>query len=213
MPTPAKGYRDAQGNKLPGVTTILGAHKDAGGMIWSAWDLGRQGREYQKEWKRAADIGTCVHARIQAYIEKLPSLPGEHDGAILNLSDKPYESFMDWAKGKTFPGKCELGLVHPGFLYGGTLDYYDPEKNLIMDWKCSKGLYPEVWAQIGGYAMLIKHHFGLLPDAQVVRFDKEGGPAEVLDIKADSAKAQAGRDLFMGLLQAYQAKRVIEGKS
>lgn len=209
MPTPKQGYRDAQGNKLPGVTTILGSHKDCGGLVYSAWDLGKQGRDYQKEWKRAADIGTCVHARIQAHIEGVPFDFTEHDGAIVNLSDAPYGSYREWAGVRTWVGKCEVGLVHPlGF--GGTLDYYEP--GLILDWKTSKALYSEVWAQVAGYSMLIEHHYGKVPDARVVRFDKEGGPAEELEIMAGSPKALAGKALFLGLFEAYKAKRIIERK-
>ena len=208
MPTPKAGYRDAQGNKLPGVTTILGAHKDAGGMIWSAWDLGRQGREYQKEWKRAADIGTCVHAKIQASIERKPQ-EHDHEEAICNLAGAPHASFLEWAKGRAWPGRCEIGLVHP-LGYGGTLDYYEP--GLILDWKSSKNLYSEVWAQVAGYSMLIEEHFKEVPNCKVVRFPKEGGPAEELDIIAGSPKARAGKALFLGLFEAYKAKRVIEAK-
>lgn len=209
MPTPKAGYRDAQGNKLPGVTTILGAHKDAGGMIWSAWDLGRQGREYQKEWKRAADIGTCAHAKIQAFIEGATFDSSEHDEAIRNLAEPPYQSFLRWADRRAWPGRCEVGLVSKlGF--GGTLDYYEP--GLILDWKTSKALYSEVWAQVGGYSMLVEEHFGEVPNCRIVRFDKDGGDAEILEVPAKSKKAEAGRQLFLGLFEAYKAKRIIEAK-
>ena len=209
MPTPKAGYRDAGGNRLPGVTTILGAHKDAGGLVHAAWKLGSQGLNYRNEWDKAAKIGTCLHARIEAFITKTDFDEMEHTGGAVTHSQLAYESFLRWAEGRTFTGDCEVPLIHPrGF--GGTIDYLEP--GLILDWKSNKALYPEVYAQVGGYALLIEVHFGQLPDCKVIRFDKEGRDAEVLDLPAQSPKAIAGRKLFLGLLDAYEAKREIERK-
>lgn len=44
MPTPRAGYRNAAGEKVPSVTTILSRFKDSGGLIKWAY---RQGREHE----------------------------------------------------------------------------------------------------------------------------------------------------------------------
>lgn len=39
MPTPKAGYYTRDGNRVPGVTTVLGRFKEAGGLIHWSWDL------------------------------------------------------------------------------------------------------------------------------------------------------------------------------
>lgn len=212
MPTPKAGYRDAGGNRLPGVTTILGAHKDAGGLVHAAWKLGAEGLNYRHEWDKAAKIGTCLHARIEAFITKTAFDEMEHTGGAVTHSKLAYESFLRWAAGKELRGSVEVPLIHPrGF--GGTMDYFDlaaGEGGLVLDWKSNTKIYPETFAQVGGYALLVEAHTGKIPDCKIIRFDKTGADAEETDLPAQHPKAIAGRKLFLGLLDAYEAKKEIE---
>ena len=43
MPHPKAGYRDADGKRIPGVTTIIGRFKESGGLIRWAYGRGRDG--------------------------------------------------------------------------------------------------------------------------------------------------------------------------
>lgn len=208
MPTPKGGYRDKDGNRIPGVTTVLGAHKDSGGLVHAAWKLGLDGLHYREEWDKAADIGTCVHARIEAFITGKPFDQSEFPDVVFKRSHLPYKSFLEWARGKTLEGSCEVALVHSrGF--GGTIDYLG---GVLLDWKTNKAIYPDVIAQVAAYGMLCEEHYGTVPDCIIVRFDKEGGPAEEVSIPAGSAKMEAGRKYFLGLLDAYEAKEELEKK-
>jgi len=56
------------GKRVPGVTTILGKYKEAGGLIHWAWDLGMQNIDYRKVRDDAADAGTLAHAMVEATI-------------------------------------------------------------------------------------------------------------------------------------------------
>ena len=207
MPTPKEGYfRD--GVKLPGVTTVL-KQKDSSGLISAANSLGRKGKfafGKEGEWQRAADIGTATHAMIESFIQNIPV-------EEVDLSAKPaFDSFVVWAEGRKFTGKCEVGLVHPELPYGGTIDYI--EEPLLFDWKTNSSLdyTEELYAQVGAYVMLAEAHGMKIETSTIVRFPKEGGKAEELVIPTDSVKAKLGRELFLALLNAYHFRAAISKK-
>lgn len=208
MPTPKQGYfRDDQ--KLPGVTTVL-KQKDSSGLISAANSVGLKGKKVygpDGEWSKAADIGTAAHAMIQSYIEK-------NACEMMDAALPAFESFLKWAEGRTFTGKCEVGLVHPILPFGGTIDYLDTENQLIFDWKTNSSLdyQEELYGQMGAYTLLAEGHGHYIRTATIVRFPKEGGPAEELVIETGSKQAVAGRQLFESLLAAYWAREEIKKK-
>ena len=61
-------YKNAEGKRLPSVTTIIGRFKDSGGFVHWAWDLGIQGIDYRKVRDAAADAGTIAHHLVEADI-------------------------------------------------------------------------------------------------------------------------------------------------
>lgn len=213
MPTPKHGYLDENGNKLPGVTTIL-RQVDVSFLIGAANKMGLKGREIygpRGEWSRAADIGTCAHARIEAFIRGEAFGPEQAESpAIFEASQLAYESFLRWAEGRKFTGRTEVGLVHPSG-FGGTVDYIDTETEEIFDWKTSKQLGASGIAQVcGGYGMLCEESLFVPKVYHVVRFPKEGGEADQWTIHAGSPTAKAGRVMFESLLASYKATSEIE---
>lgn len=214
MPTPKHGYRDENGNPLPGVTTIL-RQVDVQGLIGAANKMGLKGREVygpRGEWSRAADIGTCAHARIEAFIRGEVFGPEQAKSPdLFEASTLAYESFLRWAEGREFNGQSEVGLVHPlGF--GGTVDYIDADSGEIFDWKTSRSLGASAVAQVcGGYGMLCEENLFEPNLYHIVRFPKEGGEAEQWTIPATSPTAKAGRLMFESLLASYKATAEIEG--
>ncbi len=204
MPTPSAGYwRDGQ--KLVGTTTVL-KQKDSIDLISAANSLGLKHRKVygpDGEWSRAADIGTAVHATIQSWIEKVPAQ--DLDPVMLDLAMPAFESFLKWAERKTFPGKCEVGLVHPIFPFGGTIDYLDSENHVILDWKTNSSLdyVEELYGQMGAYTLLASAHGHVIKTSTIVRFPKEGGQAEELVIDPASRRGIAGQEMFLALLDAY----------
>jgi len=60
---PANIYKNAQGKRIPGVTTVisnLGWSK--GGLMHWAWEQGINGIDYKETRDKAADTGTIAHA-------------------------------------------------------------------------------------------------------------------------------------------------------
>jgi len=213
MPTPRTGYKDAEGNSLPGVTTIL-KQVDIQFLIVAANKMGLKGREVygpNGEWTKAEDIGTCAHVRIEAFIRGEAFWPEQAQSTeLFEASQAAYESFLAWSEGRTFTGRTEVGLVHSrGF--GGTIDYIDPETCEVYDWKTSKQLGASAIAQVcGGYGMLCEENLFTPKAYHVVRFPKEGGEAEQWTVHAGSPTAKAGRVMFESLLESYKATAQIE---
>ena len=206
-------YKDANGEPLPGVTTII-AQSDQGGLIAAANSMGLKGRAVYGpagEWTRAADIGTAAHALIGAHLTGVPIEPKDFDAEVLRLAQLPYQSFLGWREGKSLDGASEVGLTHPGLFYGGTLDMLG--KDYILDWKTSSSMrFQDGWyAQLAGYKILAEANgHGPILRMTVVRFPKEGGLAEELVIEGE--KAEAGKDLFLSLLAAWKARKIINTK-
>jgi len=54
--------------RIPGCTTVIGRFKESGGLIYWAWDQGRQGLDFRETRDKAADAGTLAHAMVEADI-------------------------------------------------------------------------------------------------------------------------------------------------
>src|SRR5438067_13394035 len=64
-----KPYLNAKGERVPSVTTItsgLGWSKD--GLMYWAWQQGKDGKDFRETRDAAASIGTTAHAMVQAHI-------------------------------------------------------------------------------------------------------------------------------------------------
>lgn len=224
---PTQDYRDADNQKIPGVTTIL--IEDQEGLITAANLLGLKGtRVYHSKdqvgtWSLSTDIGTCCHGMIEAHLRGIPfdpeSLPPEikargedYVGSLVRLSHPAYGSFLAWRQGKTLEGECEVSLTHPdGF--GGTIDFV--HKSEILDWKTGSNFMwknpAKLYGQLAAYKYLAEHHGHRVDKVTVVRFPKEGTPAEELVIEP-GPKLDAGLDMFKALLQAWKARQIINRK-
>ncbi len=135
MPTPKAGYFLKDGTKVPGTTTICSAYKDSGGLIHWAWEQGMQKLDYRETRDKAGDLGTSIHARVEARLNE--------DGRL------------------SWPGMThikvveqEIQLVSEIFRYGGTLDAVgvdDQGRHVLLDWKTSKGIYKNYQMQLAAY--------------------------------------------------------------
>ncbi len=178
MPTPKEGYFLKDGTKVPGTTVICGAYKDSGGLIHWAWTQGQLGLDYRETRDKAADIGTLVHAAIEAHLAGKP-LP-----VLEEVPERAYRAFLKWqAQNNLEILEQEIRLVSEEFKYGGTLDAVGTidGKHILLDWKTSKGVYKNYLLQLAAYAQLWNENH---PDRKIeggawlVRFSKTDGVCE-----------------------------------
>ena len=191
-------YKLASGKRVPGVTTITGRFKDAGGLIHWAWDLGIQGIDYKKARDDAADVGTAAHALVDASIH---GQPAPEKPAAMSQDDwlkamLAFEAFDAWRKQVDLVVlDTERPLVSEAHRFGGTYDAVARVNGeiVLLDWKSSNSVYREYIAQVAAYRQLVQEspmgEKWPVKSAGLIRFGKEHGdftwhswPSSVLDL-------------------------------
>lgn len=184
MPHPKGGYKLANGEKIPGVTTIIGRFKDSGGLLYWAFEQGKAAErgEISKLYEKrdeAGDAGTLAHAMVEAHINEdpLPTLP---DNDIGKQAKQGFENYIHWQEDNRIQIiKQEMILISETYKFGGCPDALgiDNRKNLvILDWKTSNGIYQDYLIQIAAYCQLWQENN---PDQPItggfhlLRFSKE----------------------------------------
>jgi hypothetical protein len=178
MARPAAGYRLADGRKVPGVTTITGHRVNPGGLMWWAWNEGREGRDYRETRDAAAGIGTTVHELAEALVrgEPLPTITEP-------LVELGFSAFRRWWEGQQFEVVAtEESIVSETLAVGGTLDAVARSaatgKLSLIDYKCANDVYIEALIQVATYkAMWNEAHPEQPIDGaiELIRFSKEFG--------------------------------------
>jgi len=204
MPTVKAGYFNAKGDKVPSVTQVLGSlgfGKEA--LMYWAWKLGKEGKDFKAERGSAADVGTLVHARIEAFLRNQPPYEpnGPEETELWPASQNPFAGFLSWYDRNRFDLiAAEVPLVHEEYGYGGTLDAVGrtTEGEIVLyDWKTSGGIYGTNFMQAAAYKALWNHHN---PDYPIER-------AVVLHIpQAEKPKATAygiKRGEFLDLFELF----------
>lgn len=163
-------------------------------------------KQPEKVKEEAADIGSQVHAAIEAIIK------GE-EPVVLERIKQPVAEFRTWFAGtKTKIVAQELAVGSVKHLFGGRLDGLGLREIDgrwrwgIADWKTSAGIYEEMALQVaGGYAIALEEQFpGLKIEwCDIIRFAKaepygsEAKPIINMDVarRAFLGALQLGRDL------------------
>jgi hypothetical protein len=163
MPRPKGGYK-ANGEQVPGVTTIIGRFKDSGALLYWAFDQGKAAErgEIERLYDRrdlAADAGTLAHLLVENFIDGKPDLDlSEHTEEVKALAKQGFENYRAWAANNRIEiYKQEVELSSVTYRYGGCIDAigYDSKGALcLVDWKTSNGCYPDYVIQLAAYRNL-----------------------------------------------------------
>jgi ATP-dependent exoDNAse (exonuclease V) beta subunit len=92
-----------------------------------------------------------------------------------------FERFLEYKTLQPFEIiKTEAVLHHKVFKYAGTMDAlarFPDGRIILLDWKTSKGLWPEYHLQVIAYKEAAEEMTGeKIDDVEIVRFGKEGNP-------------------------------------
>ena len=159
MPTPRAGYFLANGEKVPGVTTILNRWKESGGLLQWAFQQGKSGAANLYEQRdAAADIGTLAHAMVENVLE------GNDPEAALALATdeqkakarQAYSMFVTWReRNRADIISIETPMVSESLRIGGTPDIALCFEQLEMgDIKTSNGIYRDHLMQVAAYRVI-----------------------------------------------------------
>ncbi len=148
-------------------------------MLYWAWEQGTKGLDFRETRDKAADIGTLVHAAIEARINGDPPILVQEPSAA-----KALNAFLEWERhNKIEILEQEIQLVSEEFRYGGTLDAVGviDGKYVLLDWKTSKGVYKNYVLQLAAYQQLWNENCPgreITGGAWLVRFSKTDGTCE-----------------------------------
>lgn len=211
MPTHVYLLKD--GTRVPGVTTILGRFKDAGPLMYWAWKVGTEGKDFRKERDNAATAGTLAHAAVEAWVRGQEfEFTGEPE--TVAKAKVAFGAFREWAdQTRLTVDKTELPLVSEKYKFGGTFDAILLNGNRAMgDWKTSNGVYGEYLAQLAAYGQLWEENF---PDQPItggfhlLRFDKNHGDFT----HKWWGELSGGWRYFMHLREAYSCDKELKERA
>jgi hypothetical protein len=167
-------YRNAAGVRLPSVTTVINKLKEADGMIYAAWKLGSEGKDYKAEWADKANSGTLAHSLAHNEEVDLSKYPED----IVTKAKMAHSNYLKWFnQSKLECEASEISLVCECHQTGGTIDdvwIHEGERS-IGDLKTGKIYYSHL-IQVACYRHLweVNH-----PDKPInggfhlLHFDKE----------------------------------------
>jgi len=153
-------YKNAAGDRVPGVTTVLGVLEKPALVRW-AWSLGIEGIDYRKYTDEKADIGTLAHAMITEWIAGREAATWEYPDDIVSQAENSALSFYAWLGDKTFKlGFVEEPLVSELLQVGGTCDIYWMIDGLwtLDDLKTGKAIYGNYKAQASIYGDILREN-------------------------------------------------------
>lgn len=202
-------YKTSNGKRVPGVTTILGKFKDAGGLIHWAWELGRDGKDYRKVRDDAGGAGSIAHGWIDDDIHgrELAAPPPEADADMIAKAQSGLGAFRSWRDSMRLEIlDTETPLVSDEYGFGGTYDALGVigDEVILVDWKTSNRVYSEYIAQLAAYRHLVREQTFHDPQgARLLRVGKELG--DFTDHSFPSAMLDLGWTRFQSSLRLYEA--------
>ena len=180
MGRPTSGYK-IDGEKVPGVTTIINRFKLSGGLIHWAWQQGMDGKDYRETRDAAADAGTLAHDMVEADIYGAPFDRTAYKSDVLDKADGAFKAYQEWKRQTQLEvAESELSLLSRQHRFGGTLDALFIQGRLALgDWKTSNAVYADHLLQLAAYAILWEENYPDRPitgGAHLLRFSKSQHP-------------------------------------
>ena len=197
-------YKDSDGKRLPGVTTIVGLLDKPQLKVW-ANRIGLQGIDLNSYMDDLANVGTLAHEMIQSHFtgEKLDL--NEFSKNDIDRAENALISFYNWID--TMPIKPILNeeqLTNGDF--GGTVDMLAEidGRNVLIDFKTGSGIYDDMGYQLAGYKILLESNGYKVDQAMIVRVGRDEQEGFEVKSFSDLSKYEA---IFNHLLAIYKLKR------
>ena len=174
-------YKLKDGSRAKGVTTILnnlGWNKN----ILVAWArrTALAGEDPDAVLKEAGTIGTLAHYLCESHIKGEKPEMSDYSAEQIEKAENAFLGYLEWEK-MTKPKyeAIELKMVSEKYRVGGTADFIARINGTLVlgDFKTSKGIYPEMTAQLAAYR---KMYLELQPKAKIesamiLKLDKNSG--------------------------------------
>ena len=174
-------YKLKNGKRVKGVTTILsnlGWNKNV--LVAWARRTALAGDDPDAVLKEAGAIGTLAHYLCECDIKGEEPELDDYSAEQIEKAENAFLGYLEWKK-MTKPKyeAIELKMVSEKYKVGGTADFVARINNSLVlgDIKTSKGIYPEMTAQLAAYR---KMYLEIQPKAKIesamiLKLDKNSG--------------------------------------
>ena len=174
-------YKLKDGTRVKGVTTILsnlGWNKNV--LVAWARRTALAGDDPDAVLKEAGAIGTLAHYLCECDIKGEEPELDDYSAEQIEKAENAFLGYLEWKK-MTKPKyeAIELKMVSEKYKVGGTADFVARINNSLVlgDIKPSKGIYPEMTAQLAAYR---KMYIEIQPKAKIesamiLKLDKNSG--------------------------------------
>lgn len=142
--------------RLPSVTEILSIVAKPYLIPW-ANKMGLNGINLTERNAEITSIGTLVHAKIENFFRRSEMEANGYPDSVKEKADELFLKFLGWNFERNIePHYLELPMISSEF--GGTIDAIVSMNGVptILDWKTSKDIYPEYFAQLSAYYYLMR---------------------------------------------------------
>jgi len=136
-------YKNAQGKRLPGVTTITGVLNKPALVPW-ANNLGLKGIKVREYVDDLATIGTLAHYMVECHIKKKEPVLDDYSKNQISSAENCVLKYFDWeSKHNIQYLGTEVSLVSEKYQFGGMLDIpmVLDGINTLVDLKTCKAIY------------------------------------------------------------------------
>lgn len=159
---PHQIYKNKDGKRLVGVTTVCGVLNKPALLQW-ANKIGLQGIEMTSYVDNLAGIGTLAHGMCTSFLGVAPDFDyNDYTENQITLATQAFNSFKAWYElNKVELISAEQALISEDYQYGGCYDIYAYLNGLktLIDLKSGSAIYPEHILQVaGGYGLLMKEN-------------------------------------------------------
>jgi hypothetical protein len=207
-------YKDKDGMRLPGVTTITGQELgwNKGVLINWANKKGLEGISTAEYTDNLADIGTLAHRMILDGLQGDVTDISNYSPNQVKKAENCLLSYHEWAKDKALkPILLEERLVSETYKFGGTPDYYGEVdgKLTLLDYKTG-GIFDEHLVQVaGGYLMLLEENGYKVDSVQILGIPRTDGDS-FQKLAFPQFKWQFTKKIFINCLENYKTKKLIK---
>jgi hypothetical protein len=212
---PYKGY-EIDGEKVPGVTTILSRFKESGALMFWAWKQGTEGKDFRETSKAAADAGTLAHDMVEHDIYGQEFDLSGYSEEIKKKAQGAFEAYKEWKRQTNLQiAEAEMPLVSKAHGFGGTLDAIIVGGQLSLgDWKTSRSIYADYLLQLAAYDILWSENFPgrkLEGGFHLLRFSKQETDADPVSFSHHYwSQLDVAKEQFLHLLAAYKLDKRIK---
>ncbi len=209
-------YRLVDGTIVPSVTTIiqeLGWNKNA--LVAWARREALAGNDPNKVRDQAADVGSLVHALIEAHFKGTEVDLSEYSEQNINKAKTCFSNFLKWKENHIQEvWYSELQLVSETYRYGGTIDFVGLIDGVpsLLDFKSSSGVWPEYKIQVAAYQNLYFEYSGCgrtKLQGHLLQLDKNGDGFHHVVLGYQDKELRPAWEVFLHCLEIYRLKKMV----